>query len=197
LKKKRTVEWEVILFNKSRLILTSSALALFSSAALFSGAAHAQQSGFEGGLRTGYGMPLGKAADRGADLSDGIAHIVPLWVDAGYRATENLFVGGYFQYGLGAVGSAFDDACDSTGVNCSTSSLRLGAQIHYHFSPRTTADPWLGYGFGYEWYKLNFIPRGTSTSALSSPSRSISTVRWMSDAQVWWPRRRAATSSES
>jgi hypothetical protein len=114
--------------------------------------ASAQASGFEIGLRTGYGVPLGEGAEDARDVSDAISAIVPLWVDLGYRASPNVFVGAYFQYGLGFVGDDIEDACDLDGVDCSVSSHRLGAQVHYHFSPRTSADPWLGLGFGYEWY---------------------------------------------
>jgi hypothetical protein len=62
-----------------------------------------------------------------------------------------VFLGAYFQYGFGFVGDDLEDACDLDGVDCSVSSHRVGAQVHYHFSPRSSADGWLGLGFGYEW----------------------------------------------
>lgn len=107
--------------------------------------------GFEAGLRTGYGIPLGKAADPDGDLSEGVSGKVPIWIDLGYRALPELFVGLYAQYGFGFVGSSLEAACDSPGVDCSTSIVRLGAQLHYHPAPRGSVDPWIGLGFGYEW----------------------------------------------
>jgi hypothetical protein len=114
--------------------------------------ASAQDSGFEVGLRTGYGVPLGEGVEDGPDVSDAISGIVPLWVDLGYRLSQSVFLGAYFQYGFGFVGDDLEEPCDLDGVDCSVSSHRLGAQLHYHFSPRSSADAWLGLGFGYEWY---------------------------------------------
>jgi hypothetical protein len=130
---------------------------------------YAQEGGFEGGLRTGYGIPLGKATDVARDdLSEGISGIIPLWVDAGYRIDQSLFVGGYFQYGYGFIGDTFEEACDLDGVSCSTNSIRVGAQIHYHFAPTSPANPWIGYGFGYEWFNIDVEgPGGEATITAS------------------------------
>ena len=117
------------------------------------GAAHAQQDrgdGFEAGLRIGYGLPLGKASD-GADLNQGISGAVPLWLDLGYRAMPELFVGLYTHYGFGFVGDSLDPVCSLSGLDCSASDVRLGIQAHYHPAPRGSVDPWIGLGFGYEW----------------------------------------------
>jgi hypothetical protein len=118
--------------------------------------AAAQDSGFEVGLRTGYGVPLGEAVDGASeDINNMIAGVVPLWLDLGYRVTPNVFIGGYFQYGFGVLGENLDGPCEENDdVDCSVHSHRVGAQLHYHFSPRNSADPWLGIGFGYEWLKM-------------------------------------------
>ena len=88
-----------------------------------------------------------------------------MWVDVGYRLTPNVFVGAYFQFGIGFVGSRLSDLCDINGVDCSTSSIRLGGQVHYHFVPEGRADPWLGYGFGYEWWNIGVRLPGGEFSA--------------------------------
>lgn len=132
--------------------------------------AAAQESGFEAGLRTGYGLPLGDAADgANEEISSVIAGVVPLWVDLGYRATPNVFIGAYFQYGFGLLGDDLDDLCDTDvfDVDCSVHSHRLGAQLHYHFSPRESADPWLGIGFGYEWLSMSIEGEGGKLSVTS------------------------------
>jgi hypothetical protein len=119
-------------------------------------AAYAQDSGFEGGVRAGYGVPLGKVTDNAQDdLSEGISGIIPVWLDAGFRVDPHLFLGAYFQYGLGIVGDGLEDVCDIDQVDCTTKSIRVGAQIHYHIAPDSQANPWIGYGLGYEWYSFN------------------------------------------
>jgi len=134
-----------------KLVVVASLCAL-----LLPAPARAQDSGFEGGVRTGYGVPLGKATDNaGDDMSNGITGIIPIWVDAGYRIDQSLFIGAYFQYGIGFIGDDFEEVCDISSVDCSTSSMRVGAQIHYHFAPTSPANPWIGYGLGYEWFKIS------------------------------------------
>ena len=138
---------------------------------LLSSGALAQDQGFEAGLRAGYGVPFGKATDAATrDMNEATSGILPLWVDIGYRLTPNVFAGAYFQYGIGFVSSEFPDTCDTQGVDCSTSSIRLGGQVHYHFVPEGRADPWLGYGFGYEWWRLG---EQTPTRELSVTARGF------------------------
>jgi hypothetical protein len=119
---------------------------------------------FELGLRTGFGIPLGKAAD-GADddMSDVTAGQIPLWLDIGARIRERVFVGAYFSYGFGILGGDFSDACDEAeevadaagaSFSCSTSDMRLGAQAIYHFGAPSETHPWLGGGIGYEWWSF-------------------------------------------
>lgn len=155
----------------SRSVVVATALAVVS----FARSAAADDGGFEGGLRLGYGVPLGKLSDdnqgtNSNDLSDYVAGIVPVWLDVGYRIDGNFFVGGFFQYGFGWVGDNYNTLCDQNGglaglanvsVDCSANSLRLGAQFHYHILPERVADPWIGYGFGYEWASV--------TNDISSP----------------------------
>ena len=128
--------------------------------------ASAQESGFEIGGRVGYGSPLGDAAGGEGDnaLSDLVSGQIPLQLDAGYRLNSQLFLGGYFQYGI-----AFDglESCDTDGVSCSANNLRLGAQVQYHFQPITTDSAWVGGGIGYEWVNV-FIEQGGVDGTLSA-----------------------------
>jgi hypothetical protein len=112
--------------------------------------AHAKDTGFEAGLRVGYGIPLGSAAGD-ADLSDGVGGQVPLILDVGYRVIPNLFLGLYAQYGFSWVGDTYDQLCDAPGASCSAHDIRLGIEGHLHFKPREKIDPWVGLGLGYEW----------------------------------------------
>jgi hypothetical protein len=126
------------------------ALALVAVALIGAPSIARAETGFEGGLRLGYGIPLGEAAE-GADLSDVIGGQIPIWIDLGYRVIDPLFIGLYFQYGIGLVGGDLGDACDALDLDCSTSDMRLGVQGHYHISPTENLDPWVGLGIGYEW----------------------------------------------
>jgi hypothetical protein len=128
-------------------------MALVVSVVALSGSAGAEEKGVEIGLRSGYGIALGNAGENG-DFNDFIAGNVPLWFDLGYRITPNVMVGGYFSYGFGFKGDFLDAVCPA-GVDCSVHNMRLGAQVHYHFMPWQSADPWLGAGFGYEWLSMS------------------------------------------
>jgi hypothetical protein len=111
--------------------------------------------GFEGGLRVGIGLPVGRA---GRNVLDGSARKVgdvapwraPIWIDAGYRASALLSYGAYGQLGVGGAG----DSC--TG-KCNWADLRLGVQLGFHFAPERSLSPWLGIGAGYEWLSVKSL----------------------------------------
>ncbi|HVR18229.1 MAG TPA: hypothetical protein VMS65_00990 [Polyangiaceae bacterium] len=154
--------------TRARGILTAFVLlggALAPTVAYAQGEAAAQgETKFEIGFRTGFGLPLGKAAgDADDNMSSATAGQIPLWLDIGARIQEKVFVGGYFSYGFGFLGGDLADACDDAdaaaaaqgaSVSCSTSDMRLGAQGLYHFGPLNEGHAWLGGGIGYEWWKF-------------------------------------------
>ncbi|HET6338619.1 MAG TPA: outer membrane beta-barrel protein [Polyangiales bacterium] len=143
--------------------------AVLACGCLFSTAAHAhdRDTGFEGGLRVGYGIPLGDA-DGGPDssLSGGISGQIPIQIDLGYRVIPNLTIGLYGQYGFGFVGDDASDGCDaSSQISCSAHDIRLGIQAHYHFQPGQKLDPWIGLGLGYEWMGFSVEGGGLEVSS--------------------------------
>lgn len=120
---------------------------------------------FELGLRTGYGVPLGRYADvrqlgsvRQDDLNalnDDAYGAIPLWLDFGYRLTPALLLGVYGMVGLvlpksGAASDPLGGGCPE-GLDCFGIGVRFGVQAQYRFSPGAPIDPWLGLGLGYEW----------------------------------------------
>jgi len=120
-------------------------------------------SGIEVGLRTGYAIGLGSTAQN-ANMSDYIGGAVPIWIDAGYRlASPNLFLGAYFQYGIGFVSGQTSNQCQGQ-ISCSAFVLQYGLQAHYHFMPDNTIDPWVGYGIGLEQAQVNLSEGGQSGS---------------------------------
>ncbi len=125
-----------------------------------SGSETSDAQGIELGVRVGYGIPLGSAAQN-AKWSDQIKGMIPFWFDVGYRIDPNWYVGGFFQFGLGFVPSGL---C-TTGLSCSENDLRFGLNVHYHFLPAETFDPWIGLGAGYEIWNYNVSAAGVSGSA--------------------------------
>ncbi|HEY8039520.1 MAG TPA: hypothetical protein VIF15_06990, partial [Polyangiaceae bacterium] len=134
-------------------------------------AADATPTGVEVGLRTGYAIPLGQiqglppnapAGAPTADLSKVFSGVIPIWVDAGYRLNPNIYIGAFFQYGIGLVNTANDatPGCAQSGVSCSASDMMFGIDAHYHLMPDQTIDPWVGLGVGYEIASLSASAQG-------------------------------------
>jgi hypothetical protein len=117
-----------------------------------------ERPGFDLGLRLGYAMPFGDAA-QGATLSDGISGAIPFVLEAGYRFTPNVTAGALFQY------APIQAKNCPTGDTCSGSVVRLGIQGLYNFRMPTVLDPWVGVGLGYEW--LNLSETGQADASLS------------------------------
>jgi hypothetical protein len=119
--------------------------------------------GFAFGVRTGYALPMGRigkiatndpnTAPTNDSLPDLVSGMVPIWVDAGYRINPNLYVGGFFQFGFGFVNKDKNPGCEQ--ISCSVQDIAFGANVHYHFLPAASFDPWIGAGVGYEILKIS------------------------------------------
>jgi hypothetical protein len=119
-------------------------------------------SGIEVGLRTGYAIALGDAAQN-SKMSDYVSGAIPIWIDAGYRfASPNLFVGAYFQYAIAFTAGSLSTACSQSGVSCSANVVKYGIQAHYHIIPDGTFDPWVGLGIGMESANYSATANGQS-----------------------------------
>lgn len=142
--------------------------------------AEPQPAKVELGYRTGYGIPIGRYLDdddgtENADASEAgeafeinsdAAGQIPIWFDLGARIGQ-IFVGGYFSYGIIVFSGEHADDCERIdefaqglggSATCSFHGLRLGANVHYHFgAPGASIDPWFGGGFGYEWLSQGFF----------------------------------------
>jgi hypothetical protein len=133
------------------------------------------RTGFQMALRTGYAVPVGYArganpGSAGADfaMSDGFSGQVPIFVEIGGKFIPNLFVGGYFGLGFGGAAGQIDNICRQSNATCVTVGLRLGAEIQYHILPAAMANPWIGYGFGFESLALGISVGGqTATDSFS------------------------------
>jgi hypothetical protein len=149
-------------------------LAAFAVSFAIASAARAQDlpPGIELGARLGYGLPLGDVDTHGTvgdPLGETIGHMVPIWIDAGYRLAPRWFAGLFFAFAPGSTGGALSRLCNSNGGLayrdpalpdlCSVFDVRAGAEVHYHLAPGQLWDPWLGAGLGYEWLRVGF-PHG-------------------------------------
>lgn len=116
------------------------------------------------GARIGYAFGVG---DVGGDpsgtlkMSDWISGQIPLQLDVMFHVIPGLSVGPYVSYGFGRVGGELkNQVCDMTGVDCSSSDVRLGVQATYTLPPPLPF--WVGAGIGYEWSKLTAEGGGES-----------------------------------
>jgi hypothetical protein len=152
-----------------RTVIVAAALSSFLAVGT-TAQADATPSGIELGLRSGYAIPFGAATggatDGSNDMSKVVSGMVPIWVDAGYRL-PSLYVGAFFQYGIGIVASGSQSVtgpCGQNGLSCSISDLMLGIDAHYHFAPEGVIDPYLGVGVGYEIFNFDDSAAGKSAS---------------------------------
>jgi hypothetical protein len=113
---------------------------------------------FEAGVRAGVAFPVGDLAQN-SSLSNTISWSAPIQVEAGARIGP-AFVGGYFSYAFGKLGSNID--CGT--ASCSLGDVRVGFEVLWHFAPAAKVDPWAGLGLGYEWLTLSGSAGGTSAS---------------------------------
>ena len=108
--------------------------------------------GFELGLRSGYGVPVGDAFGSRpgggpvavvTELKDLIQGQVPIWLDLGYRLRSGLYLGAY-----GEIGPGIRSQCSPP--DCYLFNLRAGFNARYHFLAGRRVEPWVGLGIGYE-----------------------------------------------
>jgi hypothetical protein len=119
--------------------------------------------GFQLGLRTGFALPMGKFDEEAdGEMSNIYAGQVPIIADIGGKIGKYVFLGGYLGLGIGGTGDLLSPACDLSGASCATVTFRSGIEVEYNFLPDRLANPWIGYGFGYE----------SSSAAISVPGRS-------------------------
>jgi opacity protein-like surface antigen len=136
-------------------------------------AADSNGPGLELGVRTGYAFAAGHrgAPPNGTDdnLGNWVGGQWPIWLDAGYRFTGDLYLGAFLQYGFGVVNDDQQNYCRNANVSCSASDLRLGVMGRYHLPALGPAAPWLGLGVGYEWgtFTLHQSVLGTTNTDAS------------------------------
>ncbi len=108
---------------------------------------------------TGFMVPAGRVSGApGDELARRYAWQVPFEVGLGAKPSEKFYVGAFLGFSLGAEGSdaRVEQACDDkdsnldNDISCSTYTLRFGVEGRYFFAASKSANPWLGYGIGFE-----------------------------------------------
>jgi hypothetical protein len=126
----------------------------------------ADRPGVSVGLRLGWGFPIGSLATDDS-LGSNFDGILPIWFDAGYRISPEVYLGGYFQWGVGFISQ---DVCVAPFTACSGDDARFGVNLHWHVKSAIGAgtwaeqfDPWIGVGAGYEIASIT-LARGADKS---------------------------------
>lgn len=91
---------------------------------------------------------------------------VPLFVEIGGKVIPHLFVGGYFGPAFGGTAGDLHATCESSNTTCFAVGARIGAEVQFHFLPAARANPWIGYGIGYESVAVAFT-EGNRTGSVS------------------------------
>jgi hypothetical protein len=109
--------------------------------------------GVEVGWRTGYSLPMGEVfaapnQGRAVPLGDVVTGAAPIWIEAGYRFTRHLVVGGELAYSRALVNPRM--GCPIAVVNCRASDVIAGAAVHVHPLSGRQVDPWAGFAVDWE-----------------------------------------------
>jgi hypothetical protein len=107
---------------------------------------------FEFGVRTGFGIPFGKASGAPDDrMKSSISSQLPIWGDLGVRFAGRFFVGVHASYGFAQLPNEITAGC----TQCKGSDTRVGLEVLYHLPLNPTLDLWFGAGLGWEWLSLS------------------------------------------
>jgi opacity protein-like surface antigen len=139
----------------------------------------ATRTGFQAGVRVAYTDGVG-VVYKGVHLSDASSGALPLLVDVGWRIVPELYVGVYGQYAPVFL-KTYALTCPS-GSSCTAQDWRFGVEADYHFLPRSTLDPYVGLGAGYEILHtslrgVTLVPQGEGF-VLATVQESITDRGW-------------------
>jgi hypothetical protein len=121
--------------------------------------------GPEIGLRAGVGLFSYGTKFFSSQLQGGF----PLWLDIGYRTRWPVYIGVFAQAAPLVIAGDEGD-CHPYVHSCSGWDYRFGLNAQYRFLPDDRFDPWMGLGFGYEFFDYSAIgiygdPRSNQVSA--------------------------------
>jgi hypothetical protein len=118
--------------------------------------------GLDLGLRFGYALPFGDFAQN-SSLDTLVNGVIPIEVEAGFRANRIATLGILFQYGIVRVKENVTTGCGGAS-SCSGSAVRLGLEGIFRAPTSGSFVPWGGLVVGYEWLNFNQTVNGSDTS---------------------------------
>ncbi len=118
--------------------------------------------GVELGVHVGLAHPGGQVGAGSAATTPNVADLAPTWlpigIDGGYRLWPTVYVGATLEWGP----TAGSGACGScSGAN----DFQARSEVRLYAAPRSTFDPWLSFGFGWEMLHLSLGQGAASASA--------------------------------
>jgi len=143
--------------------------AIVVGAVLGAGRAHADDArampashGLELGVHVGLAHPGGAVGAGSAATTPNVADIAPTWfpigLEGGYRFWPTVYVGATLEWGP-TTGSGPCGACSEA------DDLQAHGEVRLYAAPRSTFDPWLSFGFGWEVLHLSLGQGSTGASA--------------------------------
>jgi hypothetical protein len=126
----------------------------------------AAQRGLQLGARLGYSLPLGSLSDD-PSLNTSMSHLetasVPIGIDAGYRLSPRVYVGGTLAWGPGIAPNS-PGTCPAN-ASCFRQDAQLRAEARYYFAPERRTAWWASFGAGWEVAAFSQSSQGHSVTA--------------------------------
>lgn len=136
-------------------LLASTSASAQEEAQALESSAREERSGLELTVGVGFQVGAGYVYRDGAGLdrqvrdlklSDAANGGIAFLLEAGYRVNSRWYVGAFGQYSH--VLTKTNPYTCPEGYDCSTSQLRFGPHVQYHFAPDAAFDPFVGLGVG-------------------------------------------------
>ncbi|HTQ43034.1 MAG TPA: hypothetical protein VMI75_09795 [Polyangiaceae bacterium] len=107
--------------------------------------------GLQLGVRLGYALPGGPLSNS-ASLNTSMSHLetasVPIGIDAGYRLSPHVYLGGTLAWGAGLPPNTAGTC--PTNASCFRQDAQLRAEARYYFIPERRVSWWASIGTGWE-----------------------------------------------
>jgi hypothetical protein len=125
------------------------------------------ESGLQLGARIGYSLPEGALSAGSAastNLSDLETATVPLGIDAGYRFSHLIYLGGTLAWAPG-IAPNNPATCPAEGASCFRQDAQLRVEARLYFDPGKSVNWWAAFGTGWEVAAFSETERSRTVTA--------------------------------